>query len=484
MLLRRDPPALRAREQALQEEIARYDATLGLYQERLADLELAAEDVGWAQIGGQGDYEFDRATLDKIIRRARLMWLSHPLIRRSVVVQTYYVFGQGVTIAARDDQANEVLQGFWMDRRNRAAVTGHQARAQLENTLQVDGNVVLALPTDPSTGRVHVRTVVIDEIRDVICNPDDRMEPWFYRREWDQRAVDPRAGIHTTQRRVALYPDWAYRPDGGVPDTYAGLPVRVDTPLMHTKVGGLGTMRFGLPDFYAAMDWARGYKEFLEDVASVWRSLSRFAWQLKSKKPKAAKAKLGTSRTASTGESNPAPIAGSVFIPGDDDTTLTPIPKTGATLAANDGRQLRLMVAAATDIPDTMLANDPNMGNLATARTLDRPTELAMRDRQTLWADVYRDLAEYVLGQAMSRPNGPLRNSDVETAVDVHFPSIREPNAAEIVGAIVNAATLGGKPQAGLIPEDEIARQLLHALGSEHVEKILAARSAPPEETA
>lgn len=448
-----------------------------LLQERIAELELAMEDDGWQRLGIEGELEFSRDGLDKIIRRARLMFLAHPLIRRSVLVQRYYVFGQGMQIAARDDRVNAVLHEFWDARRNRQALTGHQARSAKEETLQVDGNVFIALFTNASTGRVEIRSLPVDEIRDVIANPQDRLDVWYYKRVWNERTVDLRTGVSSSIRREAWYPDWEFAgPSGRHPGRIGSIPVHGDSPLMHVKVGGTDHMRFGVPDFYAAMNWASAYKSFLEDWHSIIRSLSRFAWRAKTKGSKVGKArkKLETTIGGGQGERNPPPVTGGVFV-GDEDTDLTPIPKTGAQVKANDGRQLRLMIAAGTDIPDTMLANDPNMGNLATARTLDRPTELAMRDRQQVWRDTFSDLADYVITQARTAPNGKLRSAtDADLTVDVSFPPILERNMEQIVKAIVSAATLGGKPMAGLLDRKIVARELLVAIGIQNVDKLIA----------
>jgi hypothetical protein len=40
---------------------------------------------------------------------------------------------------------------------------------------------------------------------------------------------------------------------------------------------------------YAALDWARAYKEFLEDWASIAKALSRFAWKSRTRQGNQAK---------------------------------------------------------------------------------------------------------------------------------------------------------------------------------------------------
>ena len=146
-------------------------------------------------------------------------------------------------------------------------------------------------------------------------------------------------------------------------------------------------MSFGVPGTYAALDWARAYRKFLEDWHTIVSSLARFAWRAstKSSKVEGLRSKMSTGITAdSAEETNPSVPAGSIWV-GTADDQLTPMPKTGTNTSADDARPSRLMVGAAMDLPDTILSGDADVGNLATAKTLDRPTELAMRSRQAMW---------------------------------------------------------------------------------------------------
>jgi hypothetical protein len=155
------------------------------------------------------------------------------------------------------------------------------------------------------------------------------------------------------------------------------------------KVGGLSEMQFGIPETYQALDWARAYKEFLEDWATIVKSLSRFAWKMTvpqgSDGVAVAQSVLGSTVSLESGENNPAPPAGSAFVESGE-FNLQAMPKTGATIQADDGRRLLLMALAAFGIPETF-TGDVSVGTLATAESLDRPTELKFRDRQTLWQD-------------------------------------------------------------------------------------------------
>lgn len=475
-------------EESLRQEVAQ-SAWL---QESLAELELAIDEQGWARLSLESEWEFSRSGLDRIIALSRLNALKNPLIKRGVGLKAQYVFGQGVEITAADPDVNEVVQAFVDDPGNRAELFGHQARMRKDRTLTTDGQVVFLLFPNRLTGQVSLRSADVDEIRDVIVNPDDRLEPWFYLRRWTERSFAGSAQLRTIQRE-AWYPDWRHEPAGARPESIDGIQVRWDAAIYHAKVGALEGMRFGLPETYAALDWARAYKLFLEDWATIVRSLSRFAWrQTVKRNPTRAAAKLGTTVTPSNPvDTNPSPTAGAVFS-GREDVKLEAIPKTDATIDSEDGVWLAKMVAAALDIPYTLLMGDPDMGNLATAKTLDRPTELAMMDRQQTWAEVIQDLASYQIDWAVRAPGGTLAGDVIVTpdrvevvlpdeivddvtvsgaqrrTVDVSFPPILESDPKEMIEAITLAAGTD-------LPAPKlILRLLLLALGVNDVDEHLA----------
>lgn len=491
----------------MQHERLQHDASLEMMHERLAELELALEDESWVRLGVEGERDFSENGRRKLVQLARLMYLKNPLIRRAVNVQTYYVMGQGVEISGRSPAVNDVVQKFLGDPLNRKALTGHQGLTDRERDLQIEGEMFLALFTNPSTGHVKVRNMHPNEIESIISNPEDDHEHWFYLRLWNQVTYSDGA-VTNLEPKKALYPAVGYRPVAR-PKQWQGLDVMWDNPVYYINVGNLGGMKRGLPDFYAGMAFARSYHSYLEDSASIWRSLSRWAWQYtagKQQRVSSIKQRFGTTVGDDEGtslETNPPPTAGSVFVKPSDGE-FAPIPKTGASVSAEDGRALRTMVAAGVDIPDNILANDPQQGALATAKTLDRPTELAMSDRQQLWTTVFEDLCCFVVERAIVAPSGglkgkvtrteddalvivlgldPVTREPMDAGVDVSFPPILDQDTKERVGAIVSAATLDGKALAGTIPAEEVSRQLMSALATQNIDEALDELFPPEVET-
>lgn len=487
---------------ALLQENGQLLETVELFAERLGELELALEDMDWIRLTLDGEREFSNAGLAKIVMLARLAYLKNPLINRAVSVQAHYVWGQGVSIGARPSIVDEVVQSFLDHPKNQAELTSHQARTMKEVQLQLESNLFLVLFANASSGRVLVRSIPVDEILkgDIICNPEDRKDPWYYKRVWAQRTFNQDTGEQGVEQLEAYYPDWRYQPTAK-PDEIGGKPVHWDQPVMHVKVGGLPDMRFGVPEVYSALDWAKAVREDLERYATLRQSLARFAWNLTTKGGAAgvaaARTKLGsTLGNPGTGlESNPPPVTGSMFI-GTDPDQLKPIRTAGMAPSADDGRRLGLMVSAGTGIPETMLFGDADVGNLATSKTLDRPTELKMIDRQTLWGDVWRDILEYVALQSTKAPSGKLNGvgtiedddgvevlvveetnektgKPITYSIDVDFPPILERDMKDRVTAIVTAATLDGKNPVGTLDKRTVVSLIASALGLDDIDDLV-----------
>jgi hypothetical protein len=470
-------------------------------EERLVDLELALEDRDWLNIySGDEEAELSPQGILRVIEMARAAYLSNPIINHAVNVQADYVFAQGVNIRGKGRSINAAVQKIIGLERNKLELFGHQARWEKEVQLRVEANIFFIFFTNEGTGDTKVGTIPATEIinGDIIRNPQDRMEPWYYKRIWETRTLDLDTGSWKHERRTDYYPDFRYQPESR-PPTIGGKPVHWDSPVFHVKVGGLPGYKFGVPEVYSALDWAKAVRRDLEDYATLRRALARFAWRIYTKGGKAgvaaAKDKLhsalGSGASNTLADSNPPPAAGSAWL-GTEGRTLEPIKTSGATISPEEGRRLWYMIAAGVGIPEPILAGSADSGSWATAKTLDRPTELQMRNRQQFWADVKSTIVKYCLrkrteankvtgasvadGMVMVPSNraGEQDERKREAEVLVTYPSILERDMKPQVDAVVAAATLGGKPQAGIFEIEMLTRMLLEALSIDDIDSAMA----------
>lgn len=458
--------------------------------ESVTDLVSALYEPGWVRFANVTEREFDPQALIQMRSICRLMAVKNPLIKRGLGLRAAYVWGQGCEISARangktspgEQDVQAVVAAFLDEPSNRAAVTGGAARTQLEHALGHDGEVFIALFTSPSTGEVQARPVPADEIVEIIYDPQDRYRPWYYRRRWQLTTISPATGLTSVEAVEEFYPAVGYRPRSQ-PKQFGPYAVNWDAPILHVPVNRpLGWSR-GIPDVYAAVDWARAYKIFLEDWATLVKALSRFAWRMTAKgsQKAAVKTKLAAAPSTDPATGKALDVGATALMPAD--AMLQAIPKSGATIDSESGRPLAAMVAAGMGVPVTMLLGDPGTtGNRATAETLDRPTELEMQQRQELWADAYRRMIHYVIVEAVRAPKGPLRGvitvdgrgretvalaGDTSTTVDVVFPDLDETAPDVLVKAIVEAdSTRTMRPEV-------VLRLLLQALNVRQVDELV-----------
>lgn len=460
--------------------------SLELARESIADLQLAMEDAGWYRLSAQYSQEFTREGLNRAASLCRIMAIANPLIKRGLALRIAYIWGQGVGISARStgetgsQDVNAVVQAFLDDDSNRAAFTGAQAHVAHERSLGTDGNVFLSCFTNPLTGRVQVRSIPFEEITDKITNPEDRHEPWLYKRIWSEQKFNTVSGTWEPYTRTAYYPALRYKPAARF-KTVAGAPVYWDAPIYHVHDNGLDGWLFGIGDAYAALPWARAYKEFLEDWALLVKALSRLAFKAKSTRGRdAQKARDALNKISTVDGFAGTGIGGMAVLGGDTD--IEAIPKTGATIDSGSGRPLAAMIAAALGISVVDLLADPGVsGNRATAETLALPQRLEMGGRRELWSEAFRAILGYVIDQAVIAPRGLLRGTvrpdgnrlvveftdGTDRTLDIVWPPLDETPVDLLVHAIAEA------DGTGKMPPLETVRLLLRALGVRDVDELL-----------
>lgn len=466
----------------------------GYLLETIQQLETGLADPEWRRMSALAEVEFTRQGLHDMIDASRSMYLINPLIQRGVDVTTFYTWGQGVTIQAKEEQIQEEIIKPMMDNEaNREELYDHNARVLVDVDEQIEGNLFISMPTN-FLGEVSVRQIPTLEMAEIIRKPGDRAVVMYYRRRWYEDVWSDNLGTSQKVQKEALFPDWRWHPKTK-PSTSGSLNIRWDSPVIHMKSGGTKFMDFGVPMTYSSMAWARAYKGFLEDWHTIVKSLSRFAWKASGKeKPlKKLAEKIKSARGADAAETpdDMAPrarrgerVGQMLQSPGDMD--ITAINKTGTTTGADDARQSRLMVASGMNLPDTILSGDAQQGALATAQTLDRPTELYFTHRQLFWTGMEKAINRYAVDMAVRagklagkvefdyRTGTELIVPSLDPTVEVMFPPVLEHDQkASIEGINVASA---------FIPEKVTTKLSLEALGVDNVVEAMKEMDVEREE--
>lgn len=450
-------------------------------QESMAELEqLHREDVGWSRLTGQAAQDLTPDGRRRISDLCEMMTIANPLIKRGFGLRRSYVWGAGHTLAVttgekdRDAAVQGVVQAMLDDDRNSASLSSQEAEEGLERWLYTHGAIALLLDTDPKTGGVVVRQEDPDHITDHITNPDDAQQVWYWRRQYTARPIRKDGTPGAAKTVTVWHPDIDHKPASAQRiDRIGGKEVRWDQPLLVrgvNKPAAAGWV-WGVPDAYAALPWARMSKEFLEAWFTLMQALSRFAWRTSTRGGKAAADAARAARAAAAAAANPTGAGAHVFqSPGE---TLEAIPKTGATIDATSGQPLQQFVAAALDLPLTMLLADPGVtGARAVAETLDEPLRLSMGARRRFWGETLIRLAQHAIDAAITagmlpaQADGTLPEGWSRTVV-VSWPTFDSLPVDTLMKALRDADGMDK------LPPLLLAREILRALGVEDADEWL-----------
>ena len=366
--------------------------------------------------------------------------------------------------------------------------------------------------TDQGTGLCDLRTIDATEIQDIWTDPDDADVPQLYQRIWTQRTHSPEDGAAATRSPTEWYPAINYDPPQK-PEMVNGHKVNWDTPVYHRKIGTVGKWLFGCPPTYPMVDWAKESRRYLEACASNAQSLAQYATTVTTKGGQQAIEGIKQQMETQVGpgspiyDSNPPAVAGATWVSGPG-TQISAFKTQGAGLDPEKVRRYLLFCCMVLGMPETFLG-DVSTGNLATATSLDRPTETVFLSIQEEWIEDLTVIVQYMLARNLKAPNGKLREAcpnpgavtitaaerkicarpggarywgfreakkaaatDIE--IRVMFPAIREGDVPGLVKAGVEAMTLDNKGgQIVGVDEREGVLWLMNQLGWENAEEII-----------
>jgi hypothetical protein len=459
--------------------------TVSILREDIAALQIMIDNQGWMSVNQmEGKDDFPRDFLTRSIDFAKNMYIFNPMVKRAVEVKQLYIWALGFSIHSDNPVLQQFAKDFLSSPRNEVEFN-LDGLSEKEAVLNYSGNLFLAFFTNRTTGEVRVRSISTSDIGEIYTNPMDKKEPWYYK-----RAIP---STNPAEAQFEWHPDFRYyplkRPDS-LETNGKRYPIRWDVPIFHIKTGGVDGMRWGFPEIFSSLPWASTYKKFLENWSVIMESYAKVSMQMarteKAKDPGSrTKLQAQTMQQQIIGERNGTADVGKWLLGG---VELKAVKTAGQTTSAEEGRPLSLMVAAGTGLPITFFG-DVDVGNFATASTLDRPTELLMVRRQGSWRAWMGKVFEYAMIRSALAPRGVLRQAGfrvLETInpidecreyrllppegstseVMMKFPDIIERNATERIRSLVMGVTLMGKKISNVVPDLRyVTRKMLEAFG-------------------
>lgn len=345
----------------------------------MAQALLSIEDEGWSLLGVQnhiGD-AFTLEQLQLLSEKLTEKTDGNPLLKRGFGLRTSYIFGRGVQI---DGFSSRRIESLVNSPANQAALFSAEAMIINERSNFTSGQFFIL----GDNSSKQLQRIPFKEITGWVSDPDNIESIRFIRRSWSRMDINGKSNtVHE------WYPVDTYESRIRVA-SIQNQPVNYSKTMFPFMVNKRAGNPWGVPDCFAAYPWAYAYNEYLKDGSRILKSLSMFAWQLKSKTKTGAATAAATIATPQQ--------AGSTAILGAD-MELASLPRTSNSVDLGNGKPLAAMVAAALEVSVVALMSDPGTsGAYGVAQTLDVPTTKAMQARQRLW-ELYLDRVMKFFGQ-------------------------------------------------------------------------------------
>jgi len=347
-----------------------------------------------------------------------------------------------MTWQSEDEKVTKVIKDFWGAKTNQGVLSARGQRRSSDKLL-VDGEIFFAIFLG-AEGKATIRFIDPLEITEIITNPEDKDEVKYYRRQW----VDAQSKAHET-----IYRSISNIKNENTPDA-SGKSVQSNDEALVYQVAYNTISQRGNPLLLPALDWIKQYRRFLASRVAVMLALARFAWRSKVKGGQAAvdaiKAKTHQLEVA----------AGSQLIENMGVDTQPIRTDTGATSAYQDGRMIKLQVAAAVGIPEQYFG-DISIGNLATAKTVELPMMKQFQSYQAIWEGAYQDINEIILEHNKIPPD--------KWYVDMDFPAIAPEDIAQAAQALMQILQV----MPDLAYSDDVKQIALMTLGINDTAEVL-----------
>lgn len=308
------------------------------------------DDRWWTPLDGtpaNRDLELTWSELREQMVDCANAYRTNPLVHRIVQLASVYTIGSGYTLRSDNARVQAFLQEWSEHPRNRLA----QRLARWSDSLALYGELYIVYNIHPVHGFAYLRElppVLVDQVE---TDPED----W----ETDLRYHQLTADAAGRWWIAATNP--AARPEGQLVSRFT-----VNRPI--------GCVR-GFPEVLPILPWCQRYAEWLQDRARLNKYRTAFLWHCSIANP--APGELERKRAQYLRQ--PAP--GSILITDANERWEAVNPNIAAESAYEDGRALRMSVAAGAGVPLHFLA-DGESATRATAREMNQPTYRTYQRRQ------------------------------------------------------------------------------------------------------
>lgn len=316
------------------------------------------------------------------------------------------------------DPIQTIIDGFYSDPDNRLAFTTHRGLQQFLDDILTDGEKFYACFEGDADPYIKISEIPIDEMTDVIYDPDNRLKPVLYRRSYVKQKYTKDDRYEPAGKPIVKFyrdyrindEEWAeLKKNIQIPDSK----IDKDIKIRHVLINEIWTKRGkrGLSELYSSREWFKVFREFMEGRASINNAAQAISYVRKIKGGPTAVASFGGKFGGLPvgDQENPygirpltKPTAGAIYDQNEAVDLSWMKSDTGAVNAKEDARML-LMSAGAGVGTMVHYFGEGGDANLATAQSMELPMVKSYEDWQQFIQDFMNDWLEYLFMVAFDR---------------------------------------------------------------------------------
>jgi hypothetical protein len=399
------------------------------YHSQFSDPYLTGEPVQMLTINNPlKEWDFQQRKM--VLEQCHLAWERNPLANAAVTYNRLFAVQNGARITYRNEKVKEAIEAFINNPEN----DFRNLEKSMLDTLQVEGELFIRFHR--GGGEVIWTCIPAWGVEGI------EHQPGFIRRVLNYHInLNEDNGIGTQSQNVR-----------------EAVPAR---DVHHVKINAKSYEQRGRPEIFKILPYAKAYKDWLEQRARQNHFKGSFVLDIK------LIGATGAQVGAKQAQYKQPPSGASVYVHNDKEEAQIIDPRIGAQDAAEDGRQIRLMLAAGVRIPEYMLADGSN-ANLASATAQSLPALRSFGE----WQDVMKDqvitpalqrvleaagfdLDEEVDEQSDGENTG--EKIKVREAFEVKYPDLESDdpkNLAEALSIATDKEWMSDETAAGLLPFD------------------------------
>lgn len=389
----------------------------------------------------------------RLAQRSRIALTEDPLAGAEADLLSNFAFGKGVGMPdAEDEDVQQVIEEAWTDSNNEQKLTGFEATRHRSNQLITAANLY---PTAfIRNGKVRLAFLEPDRVREIICDPEDDERPlwyvyeelpeprysftedrWLLPGEGDYRSghrtppgfgTDERGSNPLGIGRLVYYPHWRNvedvqreRQENGEPPLELPPVEKLGKGLVeHIRINRIGATQFGTPPWARTLRFYSAMNQLTEAHVSMAQAASTFIAKRVMKGSPETITRSANAILAQTGELGAArfgtgeppedlvrsgavpPPAGSFWLENEQHRLESLQLNSGAAQAAQTATIVRAPIAAASGFGQHYLGDASN-ANLATATSLELPTQMTVHAWQATFEQLYRWFVDITIQAAV-----------------------------------------------------------------------------------